>query len=61
MSDTQTLKITLVRSAIGGTARQRATLRGLGLMRRGRTVEVADTPEAQGRVRLVAHLIQVEK
>lgn len=61
MSDTQTLKVTLVRSAIGGTERQRATLRGLGLMRRGRTVQVADTPQAQGRLRLVAHLVQVQK
>lgn len=55
------LKLTLVRSAIGGTERQRATLRGLGLTRRGRSVEVADTPEAQGRIRRVAHLIVVEK
>lgn len=59
MTDSAKLKITLVRSAIGGTERQRATLRGLGLTRRGRTVEVADTPEAQGRIRRVAHLVQV--
>jgi len=61
MADSDKLKITLVRSAIGGTERQRATLRGLGLTRRGRSVLVTDTPEAQGRIRKVSHLIVVEK
>lgn len=60
MTDAKTLKVTLVRSAIGSNERQRATLRGLGLTRRGRTVEVKDTPEAQGRIRKVAHLVEVE-
>jgi len=54
------LKVTLIRSAIGSTERQRATLRALGLMRRGKTVLVKDTPEAQGRIRKVSHLVGVE-
>ncbi len=60
MADGRQLTVTLVRSAIGSTERQRATLRALGLTRRGKTVTVKDTPEAQGRIRQVAHLVGVE-
>ena len=60
MADASTIKVTLVRSAIGSTERQRATLRALGLTRRGKTVSVKDTPEARGRLRQVAHLVGVE-
>lgn len=60
MAEGSILKVTLVRSAIGSTERQRATLRALGLTRRGKTVSVTDTPEARGRLRKVAHLVGVE-
>lgn len=54
------LKVTLKRSPIGSTDRQRQTLRGLGLRRVGRTVIVYDNPPTQGRLRAVAHLIEVK-
>ena len=57
----QTLKLTLQGSPIGGTERQRATLRCLGLGKRGSRALVADTPQARGRIRAVAHLVEVEE
>lgn len=59
MSDARRLTITQIRSEIGCTQRQRQTLRALGLTRRGRTVTVEDNPCTQGRLRVVAHLIEV--
>lgn len=63
MADTETvtmLKVKLVRSPIGGTERQRQTLRGLGLTRMGKTVIVRDTEPTRGRIRTVAHLVEVK-
>ena len=57
----KTLRLTLMGSAIGGTERQRATLRCLGLGKRGSRALVADTPQARGRIRAVAHLVDVEE
>ena len=57
----KTLRVTLTGSAIGGTERQRATLRCLGLGRRGSRALVADTAQARGRIRTVAHLVHVEE
>ncbi len=54
------VKATLVRSAIGTSPRQRATLRGLGLRRIGRAVIVKDSPSVRGMLRSVAHLVVVE-
>jgi len=53
------LKVTQVRSSIGCTQRQRQTLKGLGLTRNGKTVIVRDSATTQGRLRKVAHLIEV--
>jgi large subunit ribosomal protein L30 len=60
MSEQRMLKITLVRSPIGQTERQRATLRGLGLLRVGRTVLRGDTKPTRGMITKVQHLIKVE-
>ncbi|MBM4268297.1 MAG: 50S ribosomal protein L30 [Deltaproteobacteria bacterium] len=56
-----TYHLTLLESEIGGTVRQRATLRCLGLRRRGSRSMVADTPQMRGRIRAVAHLLAVEE
>jgi len=56
-----TLKVTQVKSAIGGKQNQRATLRSLGLKRIGDTVIKEDRPEFRGMVRTVAHLVTVEE
>lgn len=57
----QVLAITLKRSTIGGTRRQRETLRGLGLTRVGKTVLRNDSPSLQGMVNRVSHLIEVRE
>lgn len=54
-------RVTLRGSAIGGTQAQRATLKCLGLRRRGSQSLVKDTPQSRGRIRSVAHLIAVEE
>jgi len=53
------LKVTLMRSAIGCTQRQRNTLKALGLTRVRKTVIVRDNEPMRGRLRTVGHLIEV--
>ena len=60
MSEPRMLRVTLLRSPIGGTARQRQTLRTLGLSRLRRTVIVRDSEPTRGRLRAVQHLIEVQ-
>jgi large subunit ribosomal protein L30 len=57
----KTLKVTLVRSAIGYKKDQKATLRALGLRRLHQTVEHKDSPALRGMVNKVIHLIKVEE
>lgn len=60
-SKSKVLAITLRRSEIGGTQRQRQTLRGLGLRRIGHTVLRTDSASLRGMVMRVAHLIEVKE
>ena len=55
------IKITQRKSGIGGTARQRETLKTLGLRRIGATVTREDRPEVRGMIRAVSHLVSVEE
>jgi large subunit ribosomal protein L30 len=55
-----TMKITQVRSVIGQSGRHRGTLRALGLGKIGRSAEHADSPQLQGMLRQVRHLVTVE-
>jgi large subunit ribosomal protein L30 len=55
------LKVTQVRSTIGGTHGQRNTVRSLGLKRIGDVVVKEDRPEIRGMVTTVAHLVSVEE
>lgn len=55
------LKITQVRSKIGGKQNQRDSLRALGLRRIGQSVTKDDRPEFRGMIRTVAHLVTVEE
>jgi large subunit ribosomal protein L30 len=55
------LVITQVKSSNGANARQRDTLRSLGLRRIGHTVERPDSPQLRGMVHAVRHLIVVEE
>ena len=54
------LKVTQVKSSIGKPPSQRATLRGLGLVRRGRSRVLDDTPQVRGMIQKVQHLVTVE-
>ncbi|NOT57014.1 MAG: 50S ribosomal protein L30 [Deltaproteobacteria bacterium] len=60
-ADAKKLDITLRRSGIGCTQRQRATLRGLGLTRIGKTSIRFDTVSLRGMLRKVDHLIEVRE
>ena len=55
------LKVKQVRSAIGGKANQRETLRSLGLRRIGDEAVKEDRPEIRGMLATVTHLISVEE
>jgi large subunit ribosomal protein L30 len=55
------LKITLRKSVIGNTPRNRATVRALGLTKTGRSVLQEDTPSIRGMVHHVKHLLLVEE
>jgi len=58
---TKTLRVTQVKSVIGVTASQRATVRALGLKRINDTVEQQDTPTIRCMVFKVQHLVKVEE
>ena len=60
MAQERTIKVTLVRSPISETQRQRRTLLGLGLTRVGRTAQVRDNAATRGMIEKVAHLLSVE-
>jgi large subunit ribosomal protein L30 len=55
------LKITQVKSQIGGKQYQRDTLRTLGLRRIGQSVVREDRPEVLGMIQTVRHLVTVEE
>jgi len=55
------LKVTLIKSMIGKPEKQRQVLRGMGLTRINKTVELADTPAIRGMVRQVGHLVKAEE
>ena len=55
------LKITQIKSDIGGTQGQRSSLRSLGLRRIGQTVLKPDKPEFRGMIQAVRHLVSVEE
>jgi large subunit ribosomal protein L30 len=55
------IRVTQVKSKIGGTQGQRDTLRSLGLRRIGDVVVKADRPEIRGMVQAVRHLVTVEE
>ena len=54
------LRVTQIKSTIGHIARNRATIRALGLRRIGHTVEVPDNDATRGMVRQVRFLVTVE-
>ncbi|WP_136193648.1 50S ribosomal protein L30 [Actinomyces procaprae] len=59
--DVRQIKVTQVRSGIGGTRRQRETLRSLGLRRIRQSVVREDNQSVRGMIAKVAHLVTVEE
>ena len=55
------LRVTQVKSTISHIARNRATMRALGLRGVGSTVEVVDNDATRGMVRQVRFLVSVEE
>ncbi|WP_294347577.1 50S ribosomal protein L30 [Prosthecochloris sp.] len=60
MSDKK-ITITQVRSMIGCTKKQKATIKALGLGRPNYSVEKPDNSCTRGQVRVVQHLVKVEE
>jgi len=55
------LRITLTKSPIGYSERQKRTVRALGLRRLRQTVEHNDSPAVRGMITKIQHLVQVEE
>ncbi len=60
MSQTKTIKVTLVKSVIGTKESHRACVRGLGLRKLNQTVEVEDTSAVRGMINKVFYLVKWE-
>lgn len=60
MAEKKTLKVTLVKSPNGTSARHRATVRGLGLRRLNSSRVLEDTPAVRGMINRVFYLVKAE-
>ena len=59
MAGKKTVKVQQIKSVIGYTERQRATMRGLGLHKIRQVVELEDTAAIRGMITKVNHLVVV--
>lgn len=55
------LRVTQIRSAADRGAKQRGTIRALGITRLGQSVIHEDRPEIRGMINAVGHLVEVEE
>ncbi len=55
------IKVTLIKSKIGTTKRQKRTVQALGLRKINSSAEHDATPQILGMVRKVEHLVKVDK
>lgn len=55
------MRITLVRSPIGYTKRQKETVKALGLHRMHETIDRPDTPEMRAMVSSISHMVRIEE
>jgi len=55
----ETIKVTLVKSGICKNKKIRQTLRGLGLTRLNKSVELNNTPAIRGMIQKVSFLVKV--
>ena len=61
MAKKEMLKLVLVKSLIGKPEKQRRIVRALGLGKLNSSVTKSDTPQIQGMVYKVGHLLKVER
>ncbi len=55
------LKIKLVKSMIGRPEKHRKVLKGMGLNKLNKTVELEDTPSVRGMIHKVSQLVTAER
>ena len=55
------IKVTLIRSMIGRPEKHREVLRGMGLTKMNRTVQLENTPAIRGMIQKVSHLVAAEE
>ncbi len=55
------IKVTQIKSGIGSTKRQKRTLEALGIRKLNNTIEVENSPQVQGMITKVRHLLKVEE
>ena len=55
------IRITLTKSIIGASQKQRRVVEALGLKKMQHSVELPDTPQTRGAASKVSHLVTVEE
>jgi large subunit ribosomal protein L30 len=55
------LNVTLIRSMIGRPEKHRKVLRGMGLTKMNKTVQLEDSPAVRGMILKVSHLVKAEE
>ena len=60
VAEAKTIRVRLVRSMIGHPEKQRVVLRGMGLTKMQKMVQLPDTPQVRGMLDKVKHLVRVE-
>ena len=58
-SKNKKLTVKLIRSTIGCTEKQKATVKGLGLSKLNKEVTLEDTPCVRGMINKVIHMVEV--
>lgn len=58
---TRKLRVTLVKSGIGYSFRQKDTLIAMGLRKMHSSVILSDSPQSRGMINAVTHLVAVEE
>ena len=61
MAETKQITVRLVRSMIGHPEKHRVVLRGMGLTKMQKAVQLLDTPQVRGMLDKVKHLVRVEE
>jgi len=60
MAEVEKITVRLVRSMIGRPEKQRLVLRGMGLTKLQKVVQLPDTPQVRGMLDKVKHLVRIE-